>query len=130
MDWMTCAYAVRVALMKFPGVESADISLNKGLATVKLKPGNSIRPSQFWEAIRKNGNTPKATHVIVRGEVQSGGTQLKVSGSNEAFQLKAVSPLQQQANAVTGKTVTLDGTLTPNKDVKAAVPLEIQAVRP
>lgn len=36
---MTCAYAVRVAMMKFPGVESADVSLNKGLATVKLKPG-------------------------------------------------------------------------------------------
>ena len=127
---MTCAYAVRVALMKFPGVESADVSLNKGLATVKLKPGNSIRPSQFWEAIRKNGNTPKATHVAVRGEVQSGGTQLKVSGSNETFQLKAVSPLQQQLNASTGKSVTLDGTLTPVKDVKAAVPLEVQAVRP
>jgi len=71
---MTCAYAVRVALMKFPGVESADVSLNKGLATVKLKPGNTIRPSEFWEAIRKNGNTPKATRVTVRGEVEAGET--------------------------------------------------------
>ena len=127
---MTCAYAVRVALMKFPGVESADVSLNKGLATVKLKPGNSVRPSEFWEAIRKNGNTPKITHVTVRGEVQPGGTQLKVSGSNELFQLKAASSVQQQLNGWTGKAVTLDGMLTPNKDVKAAVPLEVQAVRP
>ena len=70
---MTCAYAVRVALMKFPGVESADVSLNKGLATLKLKPGNNIRPSEFWEAIRKNGNTAKATQVTVRGEVQGDG---------------------------------------------------------
>jgi hypothetical protein len=69
---MTCAYAVRVALMKFPGVETAEVSLNKGLATVKLKPGNTIRPGDFWGAIRKNGNTPKITHVTVRGEVQSG----------------------------------------------------------
>jgi len=69
-----------------------------------------------------------ACHRSRRGPV--GGTQLQVSGSNEAFQLKAVSPLQQQVNASTGKTVTLDGILTPNKDVKAAVPLEIQAVRP
>lgn len=127
---MTCAYAVRVALMKFPGVESAEVSLNKGLATVKLKPGNNIRPSQFWEAIRKNGNTPKVTHVIVRGEVQSGGTQLKVSDSNEIFQLKAPPPLQQQLNASASKTVTVDGTLTPGKDVKAAVPLEITAAHP
>ena len=50
--------------MKFSGVESADVSLNKGLATVKLKPGNTIRPSEFWEAIRKNGNTPKVTGFV------------------------------------------------------------------
>jgi hypothetical protein len=115
--------------MKFPGVESADVSLNKGLATVKLKPGNSIRPVQVWEAIRKNGNTPKATHVTVRGEVQSDGTQFKVSGNNETFQLKA-APLQQQLKSSAGKTVTLDGTLTPGKDIKAAVPLEVKAVKP
>jgi len=49
---MTCAYAVRVALMKFPGVESADVSLNKGLATVKLKPGNTIRPGRSSTLVR------------------------------------------------------------------------------
>src|SRR5215212_4919364 len=92
---MTCAYAVRVALQKFPGVESADVSLNKGLATVKLKPGNAIRPSELWEAIRKNGNTPKNTRVVVRGEILGTGNQLQVSGSREVFMLKAspaVSP--------------------------------------
>jgi copper chaperone CopZ len=127
---MTCAYAVRVGIMKVPGVESADVSLNKGLATVKLKPGNTIRPVEFWELIRKNGNTPKATQVTVRGEVQAGGAQLKVIGSNEVFQLQAPAPLQQQLKASAGKTVTLDATLTPGKDVKAAVPLEVRAVRP
>jgi copper chaperone CopZ len=127
---MTCAYAVRVALMKFQGVDSAEVSLNKGLATVKLKPRNSIRPSEFWEAIRKNGNTPKITSVIVRGEVLSGGTQLKVSGSNEVFALKAAPALAEQLTVAVGKTVTLDGSLTPGKDIKPAVPLEVQAVRP
>ena len=127
---MTCAYAVRVALMKVPGVESADVSLNKGLATVKLKPGNNIRPSQLWEAIHKNGNTPKATQVVVRGEVQAGGAQLKVSDSNEVFQLRAAPPVQQQLNALVGKTVTVDGALTPGKDLRAAIALEITAVQP
>jgi hypothetical protein len=127
---MTCAYAVRVALMKFSGVESADVSLNKGLATVKLKPGNNIRPSQFWEAIRKNGNTPKSTRVQVRGQVMAGGNQFKVSGSEEVFELKAASSLLAQLKDAAGKTVTLEGMLTPGKDTKAAVPLEVQAVRP
>src|SRR5262249_1110964 len=126
---MTCAYAVRVALMKFPGVESAEVSLNKGLATVKLKSGNTIRPAGFWEAIRKNGNTPKLTRVTVRGEVLPGGTQLKVSGSNEVFPLTGAPALVQQLKSAAGKAVTIDGTLTPAKDAKTAVPLDVQAVR-
>jgi copper chaperone CopZ len=127
---MTCAYAVRVALMKFPGVESAEVSLNKGLATVKLKAGNSIRPSDSWDAIRKNGNTPKVTRVVVRGEVTGGGSQLKVAGSNEVFALKALGGVDQQLKAAAGKTLMLEGTLTPGKNPKAAVPLEVQTVRP
>ena len=127
---MTCAYAVRVALMKIPGVESADVSLNKGLATVKLKPGNTVRPSQLWEAIHKNGNTPKATRVTVRGQVAGSGTQFQVSGSNEAFSVGAPPALAAQLKNAAGKQVTVEGTLTPGKDVKAAVPLEVTAVRP
>ena len=127
---MTCAYAVRVALQKFQGVESAEVSLNKGLATVKLKPGNRNRPGEFWEAIRKNGNTPKITRVTVRGEVLPGGNQLKVSGSGEVFELKGAPQIQQQLKAASGKTVSIDGVLTPAKDVRTSVPLEVQAVRP
>src|SRR5690349_15932846 len=126
---MTCAYAVRVALMKIPGVESAEVSLNKGLATVKLKPGNTVRPIQFWEAIRKNGNTPKATRVTVRGEVV-GGTRFQVSGTGEVFEIQAASAMRQQLQGVIGKTVSVEGTLTPEKDAKRAVPLEILAVHP
>src|SRR5258707_480546 len=125
---MTCAYAVRVAMMKFPGVESADVSLNKGLATVKLKPGNGIRPRELWEAIRKNGNTPKVTRASVRGEILRGGTQLKVTGTNEVFDLKANLTVTQQLKAAEGKTVTLECTLTPVKDTRSAVPLDVQTV--
>src|SRR5690349_17178448 len=103
---MTCAYAVRVAIMKFQGVESAEVSLNKGLATVKLKRGNSVRPSEFWEAIRKNGNTPKVTRVTVRGDVQADGTQMRVVGSSEIFRLNGSPDLLK---TVAGKTVTLEG---------------------
>jgi copper chaperone CopZ len=126
---MTCAYAVRVAIQKFQGVESAEVSLNKGLATVKLKPGNAIRPAELWDAIRKNGNTPKLTRVTVRGEVLATGNQLKVSGSGETFEMKATAQILQQLKAAAGKTVTIEAELTPGKDTKTGVPLEVQAVR-
>ena len=78
---MTCAFAVRGALKKFSGVESVDVSLNKGLATVKLKPANPVTPEQLWDAVKKNGFTPKDTRVVVRGEIVSKGgkSQLKVN---------------------------------------------------
>ena len=107
-----------------------DVSLNKGLATVKLKPGNSVRPSEFWDAIRKNGNTPRATHVVLRGEVLAGGAQVKVTGSGETFDLKPAAEADQQLKAAAGKTVTVEGTLTPGKNVKAAAPLVVTVVRP
>ena len=81
---MTCAHVVNVALKKVVGVESVEVSLNKGLATVKLKPGNSVSVQQLWELIHDKGYTPKTTIVSVRGELVSmqGRLQLSVSGTN------------------------------------------------
>jgi copper chaperone CopZ len=114
---MTCAFAVRGALKKISGVESVDVSLNKGLATVKLKPGNSAAPEQFWEAVKKNGFTPKDTHVVVRGDISStnGKTQLKVNPVNRAYELIG------GANPPEGQTVTVEGTITPAKPVAIRV---------
>jgi copper chaperone CopZ len=121
---MTCAFAVRGALKKFPGVESVDVSLNKGLATVKLKPANAVTPEQFWEAVKNNGFTPKDTHVVVRGEVFSvgGKLQMKVNPTNRVYELTGVKPVE-------GKVVTAEGTMTPAKDLKASVPIRVQSAR-
>src|ERR1700739_3032286 len=88
---MTCAHVVDVALKKVAGAESVEVSLNKGLATVKLKPGNTVSVPQLWELIHKNGYTPKETAVSVRGELANanGRLQLKVAGTNETLALAA-----------------------------------------
>lgn len=131
---MTCAYAVRVALQKFSGVEKVDVSLNKGLATVTLKPGNTVRVREVWEtAIRKNGFTPKETKVVVRGEVIGGANpELKITGSNEVYRLvadpkalKAIDEVRRHA----GKTITIEGRLEPPKDAKTAVPLMVSGIK-
>jgi copper chaperone CopZ len=127
---MTCAYAVRGALKKFSGVESVEVSLNKGLATVRLKPGNNIRPEQFWEAVRKNGFTPKDTRAVLRGVALSvaGKPQIKVAGTNEVYEVIAPPTISAELNRDVGKTLTVEGMLKPTKDGKGTVPLQVQAI--
>lgn len=125
---------VDVALRKVAGVESVGVSLNKGLATVKMKPGNSVSVPQLWELIHKNGYTPKATAVTVRGElVEVGGhLRLKVSGTQETLALvadpKNANPYTEATRRL-GQTVVFQGVMEPGKDLRALVPLQIGQVK-
>ena len=132
---MTCAFAVRGALKKLPGVDSVDVSLNKGLASVKLKPGNTLTMQQFWQAVKQNGFTPKESRVVVRGELNSnaGKLQLKATASSPAYELLSApaSPrMMDDLKRLNGKTVSLEATLTPAKDLSAAAPLYVQKILP
>jgi len=130
---MTCAHVVDVALKKVAGVESVEVSLNQGLATVKLKPGNTVSIPQLWELIHKNGYTPKATAVSVRGELSNanGQLQLKVSGMKEILALvsdpKNAAAYSEAAGKL-GQTVIIRGVMMPAKDFKASVPLQVAHV--
>ncbi len=127
---MTCAHVVDVALKKVAGVESVEVSLNKGLATVKLKPGNTVSVAQLWELIHKNGYTPKATVVSVKGDLANanGQLQLRVSGTKETLTLTA-DPKNPAAYGGALKkldqTVVIQGVMLPRKDLKAPVPLQV-----
>jgi copper chaperone CopZ len=130
---MTCAHVVDVALKKVAGVESVDVSLNKGLATVKLKPGNAVSVPQFWELIHKNGYTPKSTAVSVRGDLANvnGQLRLNVSGTKETLTLVAnpKNPTAySEASKKLGQTVIVQGVMDPGKDLKAPVPLHVGQV--
>ncbi len=43
-----------------------EVSLNKGLASVKLKPGNTLTMQQFWQAVKRNGFTPKESSGVLQ----------------------------------------------------------------
>ncbi|MFL6452209.1 MAG: heavy-metal-associated domain-containing protein [Bryobacteraceae bacterium] len=131
---MTCAHVVNVALKKVPGVESVEVSLNKGLATVKLKPGNTVSVPQFWQLLHEKGYTPKTTAVSVRGELAEaqGHMQLKVAGTKDTLML-APDPKNpgaySDASKKLGQSVTVQGVMVPGKDLKAATPLEVSQVK-
>lgn len=131
---MTCAHVVDVALKRVAGVESVEVSLNKGLATVKLKAGNTVSVPQLWELIHKNGYTPKSTMVSVRGVVEktNGGIELKVTGTKDILALTVDSKNSAVAGEIPkklGQTVIVQGVMMPAKDLRAAVPLQIDHVQ-
>jgi len=131
---MTCAHIVDVALKKVAGVDTVEVSLNRGLATVRLKPGNTASVPQFWELLHEKGYTPKATAVSVRGDL-AGSTaqmQLKVSGTKDILNL-ARDPKDAAAynDAVkkVGQSVVIQGVMVPGRNLKALVPLQVSQVK-
>ncbi len=131
---MTCAHVVDVALKKVPGVDSVAVSLNKGLATAKLRPGNTVSVPQFWQLLHEKGYTPRTTTVSVRGDVTGGPgrLQLTVSGTKDVIDM-----IPDPANAAAinevrkrlGQSAVVQGVMTPGKDLKALVPLQVTQVK-
>ncbi len=113
---MTCAHVVNVALKKVAGVESVEVGLNRGVATVRLKPGNTVTVPQLWQLIHKKGYTPKAATVSIRGDLANvqGRLQLKVSGTNETIALVADASTQSEAAKKLGQTVIVQGVMAVN----------------
>jgi hypothetical protein len=105
---------VRVSLKSVAGVESVEVSLEKGLAAVKMKPGNTATLKQLQDAITKNGFTMKQSKATVAGTilVANGKTQLKVSGSNDVLQLVPESQSGPEASSMQGKSVIVTGTIS------------------
>lgn len=102
---------MRVSLKAVPGVDTVDVSLEKGLATVKMKPGNTTTLKQLNEAIAKNGFTMKDSTAIVAGSVvtTNGKTAVQVSGSNDVLNLVPESSSAAEAASFAGKSILVEG---------------------
>ena len=123
---------MRVALTKIAGVESAEVSLNQGVAIVRFRPDNRVTVEQVREVVRSNGFTPKAADVRVRGRVidQDGALALSVPGQNSVYRLldhPDTAAAIPRVRASVGKTVVIEGTVPemPRRDD----PIEVLRVR-
>lgn len=108
-----CAHAVRVSLKSVAGVDAVDVSLEKGVAVVKMKPGNTATLKQLQEAITKNGFTMKQSTAVIVGQlsVENGKPQIKISGSNDVLTLVPDNQAPPDASKMNGKTVLVQGTI-------------------
>ena len=104
---------MRVSLKSVVGVDAVDVSLDKGLAVIKLKPGNTATLKQLQEAITKNGFTMKQSNATVAGQVflENGKAQLKVSGSNDVLNLLPENQTTPDVNLMNGKSVVIQGVI-------------------
>jgi copper chaperone CopZ len=86
---MTCAHVVNVALTKLAGVDSVEVSLTRALATVKLKPGNSVSLAQMVRLVREKGYTIPAASIVASGlpAKSAGRWVLNIPTSGERIEL-------------------------------------------
>ena len=113
---------MRVSLMSVSGVASVEVSLEKGLANVKLKPGNNVTLKQLQEAVTKNGFTMKQSRVIAAGKlVQNGGAaKFQISGSNEILTFVPESSTVASPPAKSSSTIIVEGTIAESAKGKIA----------
>ena len=104
---------MRVSLKSVSGVDSVDVSLAKGLAAVKMKPGNTATLKQLQNAIAKNGFAMKDSAATIAGTIviANGKTQLQISDSNELLTLIPESQASSDATSLNGKSVLAEGTI-------------------
>ncbi len=104
---------MRVSLKSVSGVDSVVVSLEKGLAAVKMKPGNAATFRQLNDAITKNGFTMKQSIATIAGKVviANGKATLQISGSNEILQLTPESASVASAAAFQGESVVVTGSI-------------------
>jgi copper chaperone CopZ len=123
---------VSVALKSVRGIESVEVSLNKGLAVVTLKPGNTVTMEQLQHAITKNGFTTKQSTVLVTGTLvdEDGRFALRVSGSNERFNLMPEKQHSQTSDLkrLSGKAVTVEGVIPETSTGKKPDTIDFRAV--
>jgi len=119
---------VRVSLKSVSGVDSVDVSLAKGLAAVKMKPGNTTTLKQLNEAITKNGFTMKDSTAVVVGTIsnEGGNMVLHVTGSNDVLTLVPQSGKPDTTSV--GKTVVVEGTIPEGTKGKAGDSIRYQSM--
>jgi hypothetical protein len=118
--------------MSVNGVESVQVSLEKGLATVKFKPGNSVTLKQLQNAITKNGFTMKESRVAAAGKLilEGGNTKFQISGSNDLLSLAPESSSAPALSASSSATFVVEGTIPESAKRKAPDTIRYRSLSP
>ena len=126
---------MRVAVRKLEGVESVDVSLERGAATIALRPGNRITLPQLRQIIKNNGFTAKDATVTVIGTVveRGGKPALSVTGTDVVWLLAgsnaAYADAMQRVRAPQTAPVEAAGTVAAPANESQPEVLVVQALK-
>ena len=115
-------------MRKLPGVESVDVSLERAMTDVRLRPGNTVTLDRLRRVIKNNGFNAEEADITVVGKIRERGGQpvLLVTGTEsvlilvadpknpkafqqirEHLQAQRGMPLEVRGNVVSGDRLTV-----------------------
>jgi copper chaperone CopZ len=101
---------VRVAVEKIQGVEEVSVSLNNGVAVVRLAPDNRVTVAQLRRVIREKGFTPRDAEVRVAGRLEARGNALVlVLPDVAAYTLRTDQTFRAELQSYLGTEVAVEG---------------------
>lgn len=116
---------------KLPGVESATVKLNEGRAVLVLKPENTLTLEQIRESVRRNGFTPRDARITATAEIVGGERlRLRITGTQDVYDVRVTSALEQQLRAAGNRPVIVEGTVPVATDPQDAMMLQVTSVKP
>jgi len=111
---------VRVAVLKLDGVEGVDVSLQRGVADLRLRPGNRVTIQQLRTLIKRNGFNPGSATVEAAGRLTTRGTTPAIIITNTDLVLplvpdpaakEAMQHLQERGSSGSAEDVLVTGVL-------------------
>ena len=126
---MTCAHAVRVAVEKLPGVEKAEVGLNRGTVSVTLRPGSPLTIARLLDLIKKQGHVTRKVRFTARAHLLDSEQfkRLEILGTGERFQIE---PSKTMAEESGGQTHRITAEVSIPKDAVRLPPFQLIEVKP
>lgn len=117
MDCAPCAYGLEKRIQKMEGVQSASVSLNKGLLVADLEENNQLTLKRIREAIKESGFQAREATVTVRGKVtrHNDGAYILETASQERFILRAENTTAFDKFSEAGQPYTVTGKAEENE---------------
>ncbi|MFQ5569611.1 MAG: cation transporter [Rhodothermales bacterium] len=113
MDCAPCAYGLEKRIKRIEGVQSATVSLDKGLAHIQFQADNQVTLETLRTAVEESGFSAEEATVRITGTLTQEESQWVLTSANgERYLLRQGSEVVFE-NA--GRRVTITGTVPKEK---------------